>query len=145
MTGRVTDMLRKLTSTTSTWATVPLRLIIGGIFIAYGSEKVFGIMGGPGLSAWIKNVDQAPGMRPAWFWLGAAAFSELVGGTLLFLGFLTRLGALLIVPVMTVAMYLQWHAGRSLRYPLAMFAVALALLISGGGQASVDRMISGRR
>ena len=138
-------MLRRLISTKSTWATVPLRLIVGGDFLAYGSEKIFGVMGGPGLAAWVKNVDQTAGLRPAWFWLGAAAFSEFTGGALMFLGFMTRLGALLIMPVMTVAMYLQWHAGRSIRYPLAMFAVALSLLIAGGGKASVDRLISGRR
>jgi putative oxidoreductase len=36
-------------------------------------------------------------------------------------------------------------SNRGYEYPLSLFAMALALLISGGGMLSVDKAISGRR
>jgi putative oxidoreductase len=36
-------------------------------------------------------------------------------------------------------------SNRGYEYPLALLAMALALLISGAGQASVDRALSGGR
>src|SRR5918998_3143591 len=98
-------MLRRLITTTSTWFTLPLRLSIGLLFALHGAEKVFGIRGGPGLSAWMANERAATGLRPAWLWLGAAALFELVGGIMILTGFLTRLGALLVIPIMLVAIY----------------------------------------
>ena len=89
-------------------------------------------------------------MRPAWLWMGAAAFSEFVGGILVLLGLLTRVGAFLIACVMLTAIIgVHWPNffanNRGFEYPLALLAMALALLIAGGGQASVDRLIGGRR
>jgi putative oxidoreductase len=88
-------------------------------------------------------------MRPAWLWLAAAALSELVGGLLVGLGFLTRVGAFFIACVMLTAI-LGVHlpggffaANRGYEYPLSLLGMALALLISGAGQASIDRALSG--
>jgi putative oxidoreductase len=82
--------------------------------------------------------------------MAAAAFGELIGGALIFLGLLTRLGAFLIVCVMlTVIFGVLRHKGffapEGMELAIAFLAMALALLITGGGQASVDRMIGGRR
>jgi putative oxidoreductase len=83
--------------------------------------------------------------------MAAAAISELVGGVLLFLGLLTRVGAFLIVCVMLTAVVgVHWPnffvSNNGLEYPLAPMAMALSLLISGGGMASIDRALSsGRR
>jgi putative oxidoreductase len=87
-------------------------------------------------------------MKPAWLWLGAAALSELVGGVLVGLGFLTRVGAFFIFCTMLTAVTMHWPAGffssnKGYEYPMALLAMALALLISGGGPASVDRALSG--
>jgi putative oxidoreductase len=87
-------------------------------------------------------------MRPAWLWLGAAALAELIGGILVLLGFFTRVGAFLIVCVMVTAIAVLWpafFAPAGIELAVAMLGMALALLIMGGGQASVDRMIGGRR
>jgi putative oxidoreductase len=90
-------------------------------------------------------------MRPAWLWLGAAAFSELLGGILILLGLLTRFGAFLILCVMlTVIFGVNWKAGwfapAGIEYPVVLLAMSLSLLMSGGGVASIDRRLSsGRR
>jgi putative oxidoreductase len=146
-------MLRRLTSTSATWATVPLRLAIGIIFIGHGAGKVLGSFSGPGLRAFASYPAPFPFMRPAWLWMGAAALSELVGGALLVLGLFTRLGAFVIACTMLTAMFgVHWKGGfflsntpPGIEYTVALLGGALSLLISGGGQASFDRFISGRR
>src|SRR5215831_8568143 len=143
-------MLRRLTSTIPTWATVPLRLAIGVAFVGHGAQKVFGSFGGPGFAKFVSFPAPFPFMRPSSLWMGAAAFAELVGGTLILLGLFTRLGAFLIACVMLTVIFgvllpKGFFAPEGMELAVAFLGIALALLITGGGQASVDRMIAGRR
>lgn len=144
-------MFRKLIVTSPSWFTVPVRFALAAVMIAHGSQKVLGIFNGPGFNAFISGNTPFSFMRPTWLWLSAAALSELVGGILIGLGFLTRVGAFFIACVMLTAVVgVHWSSGffannRGFEYPLALLGMALALLISGGGQASVDRALSGRR
>jgi putative oxidoreductase len=82
--------------------------------------------------------------------LAAAALSELVGGVLVGLGLLTRVAAFFLACVMLTAIVgIHWpnffSSNRGIEYPLALFAMSLALLISGGGMASIDLALSSRR
>lgn len=143
-------MFRKLIATSSSWLTVPLRLAVAAVFIAHGSQKVLGSFNGPGFKAFTAGNTPFGFMRPAWLWLAAAAFAEFFGGILVGLGFLTRIGALLIACVMITAIAgVHWpgfFAGnRGFEYPMTLLAIAIALLIAGGGQLSVDRTLSGGR
>ena len=144
-------MLRRLIATSSAWFTLPIRLGLGAVMIGHGAQKVLGSFGGPGFNAFIANNTPFGFMRPAWVWMAAAALSELVGGILITLGFLTRIGAFLITCVMVTAIAgVHWSNGffaanRGYEYPLSLLAMSLALLIAGGGQASVDRALSGGR
>lgn len=121
---------------------LPLRLALGVIFIAHGAQKVFGAFGGSGLGRFV-SMPAPLGLRPAWLWMGAAAFAELIGGALVLLGLFTRFGALLIAAVMAVAVAgVHWPAffvqERGFEFPLALLAGALTLLMAGGGRWSVD-------
>jgi putative oxidoreductase len=142
-------MLRKLTSTSSSWATVPLRLALGIAFIGHGAQKVLGSFNGPGLAKFTSFPAPFPFMRPAWLWMGAAAVAELIGGILVLLGLFTRVGALLIAFVMLVAIFgVLWpvfFAPTGMELAVAFLGMALALMITGGGQASMDLMIGGGR
>ena len=147
-------MFRRLIATSATWFTIPIRLGLAAVFIAHGAQKVLGSFNGPGFKTFIGGNTPFAFMRPTWLWLAAAALSELVGGLLVGLGFLTRVGAFCIACVMVAAIvgvHLPngFFAGnRGYEYPLALLAMALALLISGGGQASIDKALStggGRR
>ena len=142
-------MFRRIIATPPTWFTVPIRLALAAVFIAHGSQKVLGSFNGPGFKAFTAGNTPFGFMRPAWLWLGAAALSELLGGVLIGIGFLTRVGAFFIACVMLTAI-IGVHfpggffaANRGYEYPLALLAMAVALLIAGAGQASVDRALSG--
>lgn len=144
-------MFRRIIATSPTWFTLPIRLALAAVFIAHGSQKVLGTFAGPGFKAFTAGNTPFGFMRPAWLWLGAAALSELLGGVLVGLGFLTRVGAFFIACVMLTAIvgvHLPggfFASNRGYEYPLVLLAMALALLISGAGQASVDRALSGGR
>jgi len=143
-------MLRRLTSTSSIWMTVPLRLALGAIFIGHGAQKVFGSFNGPGWAKWTGMSQAVPFsfMQPTRVWLAAAALSELIGGALVLVGLLTRVGAFLLICTMLTAIKLLWpafFAPAGIELPVALLGGALALLIGGGGQASIDQKISRRR
>ncbi|HET9527950.1 MAG TPA: DoxX family protein [Pyrinomonadaceae bacterium] len=143
-------MFRRLIATSSTWFTLPIRLGLGAVMIAHGAQKVLGSFNGPGFNTFISGSTPFSFMRPAWFWLAAAAFSELVGGILITLGLLTRVASFFIACVMLTAVVgVHWPNffanNRGYEYPLSLLAMAIALLIAGGGQASVDKALSGGR
>jgi putative oxidoreductase len=143
-------MFRKLVRTWPVWMPLPIRLAMGAIFIAHGSQKVLGKFGGPGLRAWTAMNTPFSFMRPAWLWMGAAALSEFLGGILVLLGLLTRVGAFFIaVTMLTAIIGVHWPNffanNNGLEYPVALLAMAVALLISGGGHLSIDKGLTQRR
>jgi putative oxidoreductase len=142
-------MFRKLMATSPAWVTVPIRLGLGGIFAAHGAQKVLGSFNGPGLAKFTSFPAPFPFMKPAWLWMGAAAVAELVGGLLVILGLLTRVGAFLLFCVMLTAIIgVHWPSffmPTGIEYALALLSMSLALLISGGGMASLDLALAGGR
>jgi putative oxidoreductase len=136
-------MFQRLIATTATWITVPLRLALGLVFIGHGAQKVLGVWGGPGWAKFISFPTPFSFMRPSWLWMAAAALSELIGGVLVLLGLLTRVGAFLILCVMLTAIFgVLWTKGfflpEGFEYPFSLVCVCIALLIAGGGRASLD-------
>jgi putative oxidoreductase len=124
------------------WATLPLRLALGLIFLAHGGQKLFGWLGGKGLTATAAYFAQKLGMNPGLLWAALAGVGEFGGAVLVLLGLFTRLGALSIAAVMLVAIF-QVHWGafflpKGLEFACALLASALALVIAGGGKFSLD-------
>jgi putative oxidoreductase len=143
-------MFQRLIATAPTWITVPLRLTLGLIFVGHGAQKVFGAFGGPGWAKITSFPTPFAFMRPSWLWMGAAAVSELIGGVFVLTGLLTRVGAFLILCVMLTAMLGVHLKGgfflpAGIEYTVALSGVCLALLIAGGGQASIDRVLQDPR
>ena len=142
-------MFRKLVATSPYWVTVPIRLALGAVMIGHGAQKVLGSFSGPGFEKFVAGTTPFGFMKPTWLWLGAAALSELVGGLLIVLGFLTRVGAFFVACTMLTAVIgVHWgsfFAPKGFEYAMSLLGMALALLISGGGMASVDLALSSAR
>ncbi len=146
-------MIGKLFYTEDSWAMLILRLALGIVFLAHGSQKVLGLFGGPGLSQTFKTFSSM-GIPPFFAALDVAA--EFLGGLFLIIGFLTRVSALGIAAVMVVAVYMvHWHNGffmnwfgrmpagkEGFEYHILAFGAAVALVFKGGGKLSLDRAVA---
>ena len=143
-------MIRKLFLTEDSWAMLVLRLALGIVFLAHGSQKVLGLFGGPGLAR-VFTMFSGMGIPPFFTALDVAA--EFLGGLFLIVGFLTRISALGIAVVMVVAVYMvHWHNGffmnwfgrmpagkEGFEYHILAIGAAIALVCKGAGRFSLDR------
>jgi putative oxidoreductase len=123
-----------------------LRLVVGLTMAGHGAQKVFGWWGGPGLNGWTSSVVRLR-IRPAMPWAWLAAASELGGGLLLALGFLSPLGSLAIMGTMLVAIATVhwangfWAGKRGYEFNLTLLAAAIAVALSGPGKYSLDQAL----
>ena len=123
-----------------------LRLVIGGLLFGHGAQKLFGWFGGFGFAGTRGWLASQMRMRPATFWAALAGLSEVVGGLLLAVGFLSPLGSLAIVAAMLMAIILAhwprfWAAQNGIEYPLVLLAAAASLALSGPGAYSLDALL----
>src|SRR4051812_49982231 len=79
-----------------------LRLLIGGLFIGHGTQKLFGWFGGPGLEG-TGGFFESLGLRPGRRHATAAGISEALGGALLALGAATPVAATMVAGSMVTA------------------------------------------
>ncbi len=127
------------------WGATLLRLVLGVALVYHGYGKVIpshGVAAHP-LSAMqtYTHVIASLGLPG---WLGyVSALTEFVGGMLLVLGLLTRVAALLIAGNMLVALSaVTLHRGyQASEYPIALLAMAVMLVLTGGGAMALDRRI----
>jgi putative oxidoreductase len=124
-------------------ALLVLRLVLGGVFVAHGAQKLFGSFGGPGIEGTAGFHEQL-GIKPAKPMAILAGLAEFVGGILVIAGFLTPLAALALSVVMIVAIvkvHLEngfFAASGGYEFNLVLIAVAAALLLAGSGAYSID-------
>lgn len=141
--------ISKILTTNNSYSALALRLPLGLIFAAHGSQKLFGWFGGYGLEGtgqWMASIGLEPGVLMA----ALSGSAEFFGGLFLIFGLLTRPTALVLAVTMLVAI-LTVHIGNGLfmsnngyEFGLALLAGALSLLISGGRRASVDSLIANK-
>ena len=125
---------------------VLLRLTVGLVLAAHGSQKVFGWFGGygpDGTGVFMEAMGFRPGRRHAL----AAGLAETGGGVLLAIGFLTPLAAALVASVMLVAAVLvHWKNGFFItsggyEYNLVIGVAALSVAFTGPGALSIDALL----
>ena len=144
-------MLLHILATDSSWVPTLARIILGIIFFAHGSQKVFGWFGGPGLRQTLRTLTEGLGL-PTIIALSAVG-SEFVGGVALILGFLARIGALVIVINMLAAifmvhgkygLFMNWFGdrkGNGIEYHLLAIALAIVIIAKGAGACSLDGLL----
>jgi putative oxidoreductase len=122
-----------------------LRVVLGGVLMPHGCQKLFGLFGGMGFARNAELFDKL-GFTPGVFWGTLVGCTELIGGALLVLGLFTRFAAAAVLIFMLVAIKFTsakgffWGAG-GMEYPILIGACALFFLIRGGGHCSLDRSI----
>ena len=121
-------------------ALLVLRLVLGAIMIAHGYTKIFG-----GLSHHAQFVSSL-GIPP---WLGyVSAFVEFFGGIAVTIGLFTRCFSLAIIIDLSVAIIkVHWKNGfngnGNYQFPLALAAIAFALIFFGAGPIAIDAIRHG--
>jgi putative oxidoreductase len=144
----------RLFATNSGWAGLALRLGLGIVMFPHGMQKLFGWFGGQGLSATYHGM--VSGMNIPAILVVLVIIVESFGSLGLIVGCLTRVAALghlcnMIGAVLLVHLkngfFMNWSgqsAGEGFEYHLLAIAIALALVIAGGGTASIDQFIAAR-
>jgi len=133
-------------------APLMLRIPLGMIFMAHGSQKLLGLFGGQGLTGTFKTFEEKMGIPPIFTLL--AIIAEFGGGFGILSGFMTRLSAAGISAVMFVAIYkIHWAngfflnmgciagRGHGIEYNIALLGMALYLVFAGGGRWCLDRLV----
>lgn len=119
-----------------------IRFTAGIMLVPHGYAKLF--LGGVASAA--KGM-AAAGLEPALFLAWYIGGLEFFGGILLAVGLLTRPVAALVLGFMAVAVvHVHWGNGffwfnKGYEYPLFWGLVALAIMIRGGGNLSLDKRI----
>jgi putative oxidoreductase len=120
-----------------------LRLVVGGLFVGHGTQKLFGWFGGNGLDATAQGFERL-GLRPGRQNAIAAGSAEAGGGALLALGLQTPLAASVLIATMLTAIHRvhaskgPWVTNGGYEYNLVLIAAALALVDAGPGAFSLD-------
>ena len=143
--------MRALLRTDDSLPLMIVRLALGIVMLPHGLQKALGLFGGPGYSGTMAMFT-SQGMPAALAFL--VILGESAGSLGLLVGFLSRIAGFGISCIMlgAIAMvhlpngfFMNWsgkQAGEGFEYHILALGMALAVLVGGGGRASVDRAIS---
>ena len=121
-------------------ALLVMRLALGAVMLGHGYQKVFG-----GLQHHAQFVHSLG--LPAWT-AYLSSFTEFFGGILILVGLFTRVAAFAVCIDMSVAIAkVHFHNGLmgngGYEFPLALAALAFALIFFGAGPIALDNVRGG--
>jgi len=146
-------MFRKLLGTSDDLMLTVVRLVLGVVYFAHGTQKMLGWFGGYGFQGTMGFFTQQMGIPAPFAFLAICA--EFFGGLGLILGLLTRVAAFGILVNMLVAVakvhvhngfFMNWtgqQKGEGFEYHLLAIALLLVVLVKGAGALSIDRTLAG--
>lgn len=138
-------MFQKITHTNNSKTTIIIRFIVGIVFLSEGIQKfLFPAIRGAG------RFEKIGLPSPEFLGSFVGAF-EILCGTLIIIGFLTRLASIPTLVIMLVAIGTTkveilsndgfWQMMHASRTDLAMLLGSLYLIIEGGGEWSIDKKL----
>jgi putative oxidoreductase len=145
-------MLSGLISTDNDTAIAIVRIVLGAVILAHGSQKMLGWFGGDGFNATMGFFTKVMHIPAPLALLAICA--EFFGGLGLIVGLLARVAALGIAANMVVAIatvhyqfgfFMNWFGkqkGEGFEYHLLAIAMAVLVMIRGAGAFSLDRWLS---
>lgn len=148
-------MWKKLINTENDIATTVIRVMLGIVFFPHGMQKLIGWYGGYGFTGSMGFFTDTLHIPVIFAFL--AIMAEGLGSLGLITGLLTRVAAFGVGVNMVVAVYmLHWQhgffmnwfgnqKGEGFEYHLLVIAMAIFLIIKGGGALSVDRVLSDKK
>jgi putative oxidoreductase len=128
-----------------------LRVMLGLVFFFHGGQKLLGWFGGHGFEGTMGFFTDKMGIPALIAFL--VIIGESFGALGLITGFLTRLSAAGVACIMLGAIalvhwnngiFMNWagqQAGEGFEYHLLALAIAIPLILYGGGKFSVDRIV----
>ena len=148
--GAFRKLVHALLATDRSIALTVLRVALGLVILPHGLQKTIGAFGGHGYTGTM-GFFASIGIPAILGFLAIAA--ESAGAVALVAGFTTRIAAFGILVTMTVAgsmhtangFFMNWSGaqkGEGFEYHILAGAMALVLVIAGGGRASIDRLIA---
>jgi putative oxidoreductase len=149
--------MKKLLATNSNNVTALIvRLTLGIVIFPHGAQKLLGWFGGYGFSGtmgFLTGMAHLP-----WILALLVILIEFFGALFLVFGFATRLAAfgmlanfigIVITSHLHNGFFMNWantpNVGQGFEYHLLVIGMSLALLIAGGGKASLDAGLTGNR
>jgi putative oxidoreductase len=132
-----------------------LRLALAAVFLAHGSNSLFGLWPGPAVGPgglqYTADLYSSIGVHPAFLLAVFAAIIQVVGGLLVGAGSFTRWSAACLLIYVGIGMwkahwrwgfFLNWTVvagrGHGIEYSLVLVAALVCLLLTGAGGFSID-------
>jgi len=144
----MSTLINKVLFTRAGYGLTLLRIAVGVIFAAHGSQKLFGLFGGYGLAGTAQYMESV-GLTPGYLMATLAGGTEFFAGLALIIGLLVRPAALGLTFLSLVVIFTV-HISNGLfmtnngyEFALALLGGSIAVLIEGAGKLSVDRAIAG--
>jgi len=115
-----------------------MRVIVGAVFFAHGAQKLFGLFGGPGLSAMVEMM--GPLAYPV-------SVGECLGGIGIIFGFLTRFSAASNILIMLGAIGMVhgkngfFLSNQGYEYNLALIGLLVPIVLLGPGKFSLGKFL----
>jgi putative oxidoreductase len=144
--------MRQLFYTDNAWTGLVLRLTLGLVMFPHGAQKLLGWYGGFGFAGTMGFFTET--MHLPWIVAFLVVVGESFGSIALLLGLLTRFTAASFIVIMLGAIttshlpngfFMNWFGkqqGEGYEYHLLVIGLSLALVITGAGKWSVDRLIA---
>lgn len=146
--------MSKLFSTDRSFVLMAQRLVLAAVIFPHGAQKLFGWFGGYGFEGTMGFLTGPAGLPSPVALL--VILAESLGALALAFGLLSRVTALGIAAVMAGAavtahlphgLFMNWsgqQAGEGFEFHLLALALAIPLVIKGGGALAVDRWLARR-